>query len=399
MAETQLRPWKPLQVKGIVGAVPLYILIWLAFLLALMVLSNPARAFGTITRTCPTEGIQTSSAGFQPGGLILTSFDGRALWLYNIDTGTRYPLPDTVPCTRNCRLSPDFRSITFFDDNLNAFSQMRLDGTGRRMIIENAADVEWWGDGVYLIWTPGHGAFLLTESTGAREPLNVTGVTSIQPGGRWGVRVAQQGDAFNRTLVNLSDLSATVELGLDMPYFNAQSWSHDGRLLAYVAPIVLNPTLGMVGSELYTVAPDTGARQPLTNLAAEYGPARINGLAVGELAWSPDGGRIAFWVTPLTGPNPQSDAGEATIHVVEVATGNVMVYCGFSTSAHTPNPPRLLWSPTGTHLAFAGRVEGSTGGTLLLALNTIDGTYTSLSEGIAPALGAPDVVAWGLPPG
>lgn len=371
-----------------------------AFLILLITVQvEPARAFGTITRTCPTTDIRTGGAGFEPGGLILTSFDGRALWLYNIDSGTRYPLPDTVPCTRNCRLSPDFRSITFFDDGLNAFSRMRLDGTNRRMIIENAADVEWWSDGVYLIWTPGHGAFLLTEETGAREPLDVTSVTSIQPGGRWGVRVAQQGDAFNRTLVNLGGEGAPIDLGLDMSYFNAQSWSPDGRLLAYVAPIVLNPMLGMVGSELYTVAPDTGARQPLTNLAAEYGPARINGLAVGELAWSPDGGRIAFWVTPLTGPNPQTDTGEAMIHVVEVATGNVIVYCGFSTTAHTPNPPRLLWSPTGTHLAFAGRVEGSTGGTLLLVLNTIDGTYTSLSEGIAPALGAPDVVAWGLPPG
>ncbi|MDQ7036624.1 MAG: hypothetical protein Q9P01_17875 [Anaerolineae bacterium] len=65
---------------------------------------------------------------------------------------------------------------------------------------------------------------------------------------------------------------------------------------------------------------------------------------------------------------------------------------------HTPNTPRLVWSPDGTHIAFAGNVRGDNKGTLLLALNIETGIFTELSDGIFPAMGQADVYAWGFAP-
>jgi hypothetical protein len=74
------------------------------------------------------------------------------------------------------------------------------------------------------------------------------------------------------------------------------------------------------------------------------------------------------------------------------------VYCGYSTTEHTPNPPRLIWSPDSTHLAFGGNVPADDKGYLLLALDTTTGIFTELSNGLFPALGTADPVAWGLRP-
>jgi len=86
------------------------------------------------------------------------------------------------------------------------------------------------------------------------------------------------------------------------------------------------------------------------------------------------------------------------LHVVDVTTHNVTAYCGYSTADSTPNPPHLVWSPDGQYIAFGGAVRNNERGYVLLALDTETGVYTALSEGIFPMFGAPDVVAWGLPP-
>jgi hypothetical protein len=84
---------------------------------------------------------------------------------------------------------------------------------------------------------------------------------------------------------------------------------------------------------------------------------------------------------------------------VDTLTQDVRVYCGFSTDEHTPDPPRLHWSPGGTHIAFAGNVPADDKGYLLLTLDIETGVFTELSDGVFPALGKADVVTWGLPPG
>jgi hypothetical protein len=378
------------------------------FILILIALGSfivsPARSQAAVETICPGVGIQDVAPGFQPGGIILTTFDRAALWVFDIDRLRRYPLPETVPCTRNCRLSPDARWITYFNDATNAFNRMRVNGTERTLITEYASDVEWWSDDTYLIWTPAGSAYLLPHDGGEREVLDASGAISVQPGGRWGVVVEQNGDTFRRALINLELRGlegvndGRLVLGEDRAYYNAQAWSPDGHWLAYIAPAEVAGT-SAPGGELFAVAPGDSAPVQWTDLASLYGAARINGLAVGELAWSPDSTRLAFWVTEITGSDPLSNLGTAAIHMLDVATGDLSVYCGYSTTEHTPNPPRLVWSPDGTHLAFGGNVPGDDRGYLLLVLNAATGVFTSMSEGIYPAFGSADVVAWGLAPG
>lgn len=375
----------------------------IALVLLTFLLSTTVQAQSTLREICPAAPIQPVTPNYHPDGIILTSFDRSALWVYDIGRGRRYPLPDTAPCASNCRLSPDARWITYFNNAINTFNRMRLDGSERSLIAEYASDVDWWADGTYLIWTPGHTAYLQPAGSTEREYLNVSGIISVQPGGRWGVLVEQNGNGFQRDLLDLSmrDLvgigDGRIPLAEDRQYFNAQAWSPDGHWLAYVSP-----TFGeddtVIANEIFGIHPGDSAPTQWTELTATYGATRINGLAVGELSWSPDSTQIAFWVTELTGPDPEANTGSAVIHVLNVPTGEVTYYCGFSTTEHTPNPPRLVWSPDSTHLAFGGNVPGDDKGYLLLALDVETGVFTELSEGIYPALGTADVVAWGLPP-
>ncbi|HEX2906060.1 MAG TPA: hypothetical protein VHO69_04325, partial [Phototrophicaceae bacterium] len=277
-------------------------------------------------------------------------------------------------------------------------------GTERTPLVGYASDVVWWSPGTLLVWTPGREAYLLPETGGEREDLNVQSVSNLQPGGYWGIFSQQDGDAFRRALIDV-ELRDTVgvarqriDLGADVPYFDAASWSPDGQWLAYVKPGSFDAQAGIAGGEIFGVRPADGTQTQWTDFASVYGAVRINGRASGELGWSPDGTRLAFWVTELLGADPEGTLGSAMIHILDINTGAIQAYCGFTTDEHTPNPPRLVWSPDGTHLALGGNVPGDDRGYLLLALDTTTGIFTELSEGIYPTLGGPNPVAWGYAP-
>ena len=361
-------------------------------------------------QVCPSQQIQPKPAEFQPGGIILTTFDGAAIWVYNIDGGNRYPLPQTVPCIRNCRTSPDHLWLARIDsENGFAFYKMRFDGTQRTLMVSGAADVEWWTDDTLLVWTPDQEAYLVPEATAATAPrdyLNAHGAVAVQPGGLYALTLGQGSEGgFTRLLENLEFRNLTgvagaapVELGADVPYYNNAAWSPDGAWLAFVRQGTFDDSVGTYGSELWGIRPGDAAPTQWTDLHNAYGATRINGHTISDLIWSPDGTRVAFWMTELTGPNPLANTGSAVLHVYDVTTGALNAYCGYNTVEHTPNPPHLIWSPDGTHIAFGGNVQNDSKGYLLLALNTANGTYTELSDGIFPALGAPDVLGWGRLP-
>ncbi len=379
---------------------PVFVLILVVGLL--FAFAQPSHADDGVTQLCPAVGIQERDADFQPGGIILTTFDKSAIWVYNVDNGRRYPLPETSPCGHNCTLSPDATWLTYFNDPTNTFNRMRLDGTERALVAENAAEVSWWSADTLLIWTPGKRAYLQQMGSDARDYLNVQSVNSVQPGGRYGVLIEPKDDGFERYLVNLDlrgleDISdQRVDLGVDQAYFDAQSWSPDGQWLAFVRPVATSS--GRSGSEIFAIQPGDTAPIQWTHLTDTYGAVRINGVSVGELSWSPDGTRIAFWVTAITGGDPTVNLGTSVIHILDVASGSVTAYCGYATNEQTPNPSRLVWSPDGTTLAFAGVVPGDDSGYHLLTLDTATGTLTSLSVGVYPAFGSPDVIAWGTRP-
>lgn len=372
--------------------------------------AKTAQAQATPTPVCSTQGIQQRPADFQPGGIILTTFDRSAIWVYDIGRDTRYPLPETVPCTRNCTASPDRLWLTRMDINESGtFYKMRFDGTQRTRLVSNATDVQWWDPQTLLVWTPDQRAYLVPEAnamTASRDYLDASGVVAVQPGGRHALTVRQSAEGtFVRELENLEFRGLTgvagvagFALGEDISYYNGAAWSPDGAWLAYVKRGVFDDNAGVYGSELYGVQPGDSEPVQWTNLHQAYGATRINGQSIGDLSWSPDGKTVAFWVTELIGGNPLADTGSATIHTYNVETGDLRAYCGYSTVEHTPNPPRLVWSPDSTHIAFGGNVPGDNEGYLLLALDINDGRYTRLSTGIYPALGNADVIAWGERP-
>ncbi len=380
----------------------LHILSWMGLALILIGAIQVTKA-ASITDVCPSGGIQVRGGQFTPGGIILTAFDKASMWVYNIDANRRYPLPDTRPCGTNCRLSPDARWITYVDSITESYSKMRMDGTERTPLIDYAADVEWWSNDTLLVWTPGKDAYLQPQSGGDRDYLNTLGVASVQPNGRWGVKLKQDGDDFQRLMVNLAageniDLTA-VDLGIDRPYYDSAAWSPNGQWLAYVNSVTIDSATGQFSSEIYGAQPGTTyLPAKWTDFTNAYGAIRINGLTSGDLSWSPDGTHIAFWVMKLKGANPETDAEAASIYVLDVQSGETHHYCGFSTTEHTPNPPRLIWSPDSSHVAFGGNVPGDDKGYLLLALDINTGVFTQLSEGLFPTVIGPDPVAWGLAP-
>jgi len=376
-------------------------------LLALLLISGVSviQADNAITRVCPTDEITTRTADFTGTGIILTQFDSADLWVYEVGRDRRYPLPDTNACMNHCRLSPDYRWVSYFNDATNAYNRMTLLGTQRTLITEYASDVEWWSDDTYLIWTPARSAYLRAVAGVEREYLSAPGVIAIQPGGRYALLVEQDGDTFTRSLINLEVPRERLLLGEDRTYFNAHQWAPDGEWLAYVEPVPLDAGIANDGdaaaevtSEIFGIKPGNVLPAQWTDLTDEYGAVRINGIAVGDLAWSPDGRKIAFWVTPLTGADPLTNTGEAMLHVLDVTTRNVTAYCGYSSEQTTPNPPHLAWSPDGHYIAFGGEIANNEAAYVLLALDTESGVYTELSSGIFPMFGAPNVVVWGLPP-
>ncbi|MDX2140155.1 MAG: hypothetical protein SF123_18855 [Chloroflexota bacterium] len=357
----------------------------------------PAQAQSDIASICPSDPIAPRGREYTPGGYILTSFDRSALWVYDITGNRRYPLPETYPCTTNCRLSPDARWLLYFNDATNSYNRMRVDGTQRTLVSEYASQIEWWSPDTWLIWTPGRQAYLQRQDSAEREYLNVRGVSSIQPGGRWGVLSQPDGDGFRRALINLSNRAEQIDLGIDLAYYNDSTWSPDGLRFVYVAPVFADGDEETpIGSELHTISPTSPTPIRITSFASSYGNVRINGVAASALSWSPDSSRLAFWVIDLSQPQAEQTA---RIHVLDMGTRTVNSYCRFSTTTHTPNPPRLVWSPDGTQLAFGADIADDTRPTLLLTLDLTSGIVTIMSEGLYPALGTPDVAAWGLPPG
>jgi dipeptidyl aminopeptidase/acylaminoacyl peptidase len=365
-------------------------------------MSSPVAAQDhTITDVCPGLGVQARPADFPAQGIILSTWDGLAIWVYDIQRNTRYPLPNTRPCGTNCHLSQDARYITYHNVEEGAFGRMRLNGTDRTVLASYASEVDWWDVNTLLIWTGSNNAYLFSLLDGSIEWLRVPGLVNLQPGGYWGVVIEANDDGdFRRILVDTQADSAVsdtgIDLGPDEAYFNAMSWSPTGDWLAVVGPGVYDLLAERRGAELFAIRPSDAMLIQWTNLTDVYGAVRINGHAPGSISWSPDGRYIAFWVSELTGPDPAT-AEPSQLHVLDVTTGDLRRYCDYTTGQHTPNPPRLVWSPDGTYLSFAG-VNPTTGtGSLLIALQLETGVFTALSPDPYPAMGRPDAIAWGLP--
>lgn len=376
---------------------------WRIICVALMLLLSfsLSQAQSSIIDVCPDTGIQPRPATFESGGIILTSFDSNAIWVYDIDRNTRYPLPETRPCTSNCHLSPNAQWMIYLDPQTFAFSKMRLNGTQRTTLVNDATEVRWWASDTLLIWTTDQRAYLRAETASLAEAqfLPVDGLVSVQPGGYYALKIDGENGTFNRLMINTEQSEqAPVYLSEDRPYFNASAWSSDGQFLAYVGEGTVDDSLGIAGAELFIASPSNTIPQQVTSLSDTYGAVRINGYAPDDLSWSLDNRYIAFWVTELNGANPAENTEEAVLHILSVDSGELRRYCGFTTREHTPETPRIIWSPDSSYIAFAGNIPGDEKGALLLAVNIETGVFTELSNGMFPVYGIPQLNAWGTVP-
>lgn len=383
--------------------ISLLMLIWLAPL--------SSQADHVLSEICPETAFQNrwQGQGFDGSGMILTSFDGYWMWVYDVRRNVRYALDGVPACGSNCHLSRDGMWITYLrvsrgDFLRTGYGKMRLDGSRRTPLVDNVAEIEWWSDTALLVWDRDYSnAYLQSEDGWRFATLDVRGVISIQPNGYWGLHIRAEGDRFYRSLINLRtrnrppEQHLQVELGEDVRYFNAGAWSSDGKRYAFVIPIQ-QQTHAIISSEIFIFDPNRREFSQVTNLTEAYGAIRINGLNPSELSWSPDNRKIAFWVLPLGEDSPEAPSQTAILHVLDVETTHITRYCGYRAETHTPNPPKLRWSPDGTYIALGGNPPNDDRGALLMALHIETGIFYVLSAGLASTFGNTDVIAWGVKP-
>lgn len=372
------------------------------FLISILLSITTASAqVSNFIERCLISGIQSRPAGFEPGGIILTTFDANALWAYDIDRNSRYPLPNTAPCAGgNCHLSPDGLWVSYFNRLTREQHRMRLNGAESQPIYDDVAEAIWWAEDEILVWTSTQEAYLL-DNEGNPEPENLalsnSGIYSLQPGGDYGLSITQDGEDFYRVLVAMNS-GETQVISEDLPYFNAAAWSPDGEWLAYIGAGAYDETNRINGAELFGIRPGDATPTQWTDLNSIYGATRINDFRRNNLSWSPDGTKIAFWVIELLGSNPEGINRQAILHVYDVEQDELTAYCGFSTPEHTPFAPRIIWSPESTHLAFSAPLPDHTGGNVLITLNTRNGIFTELTNGLFNGGSPPELVGWGRLP-
>ena len=142
-----------------------------------------------------------------------------------------------------------------------------------------------------------------------------------------------------------------LRLFTEHPYTESSPrWSPDGRRLAC--------TIGTRGQDTAIIVIDTGTEETTFVGGSDE-------FFAGQLAWSPDGGRLAFSGGP--GDHP-------AIGVYDLASGSVTwAWEDHHVDAHHP-----VWAPDGAALAFLVDVEGETG---LCHVDLRDGSVTEYSIG------------------
>ena len=370
---------------------------WSIFVLLLLLTSVTNAA--APTEVCPAAARIPRERVFEPGGLILTAFDRQGLWVVDIEARTRYPLENTRLCGTNCRLSPDGRTVTYLDGEEELYRRMTLDGLYRETLYDDTAnDVLYWSADTLLIYTAGKRAYL-KNAAGNLTEIDMSTIISIQPGGLWALALDYRDGVFMRQLFNIALKNAPgnprVEVGPEARYFNAAAWSPDGVMVAAVIPAEAD---GVTGAELVIANPNTKETTQVTDFLATVGAIRIGGIGTGGVSWSPDSRYVAFWGAPLTGEDPEIDVQPASLYIYDHELGETRHYCGVTVEDITPEPPRLVWSPDGTHIAFAGNPPDDMRGSLLLALDIESGVFTELTEGMSNLMGRPNILAWGLRP-
>jgi len=255
-------------------------------------------------------------------------------------TGSR-TLTRRLPGINSPRWSPNGERIAFVRDApyrrspKAAIYLIQADGRGLHTVARGR-EPRWSPDGRRLLFVNSSGRIVVLEiASGRRREIGRGGLAVWSPDGK---QIAfmrytyDQGDVDGSSLLTMradgSDVRVIVGRGPKALY--NPEWSPDGRTIAVYAQ-----ELGNVGEgDIERVDPNTGVTRQL--VPPDIGDAT-------EVAWSPDGGKLAFV------------EHESAVAVLQVKTGHVKVVARV---ARPEFDPVVKWSPNGKQIGFI-RCSGS----------------------------------------
>lgn len=273
---------------------------WLAFLVTLPVLAFPSGT--TATASDPAR-----------NGLI-AAFTFEGIRIVDPSGGPGRDLPGTEEMSEPA-WSPDGKSLalTGWSEETFGVYTMKADGSERRLVLRNASSPAWSPDGKRLV--------LVRSSCAIPD-------TCDSDGGSASVLATVRADGTDVRDLVIDAVSADGVI-------SAPKWSPDGRSIAFV---------------------DQQRRIKVVGVEGDSDTARVVATGATNVAWSPDGSRLAFDRTVY-----ERESHWQVVVVLDLATGKETVLRGPEGSADSP-----AWSPDGTQLAFLSmkptRVTGHCGG-------------------------------------
>jgi Tol biopolymer transport system component len=308
------------------------------------------------------------------GGVFVVGADGAGLQQL---TGSA--------CDRELSWSPSSDRLLF--STADGLVVIRPDGSGRKLIAEQAELATWSPDGEFVAYLGGNPEFLYVsnaDGTGARRvptpdlfveqspvlwtpaaPATVT--TAPAPSnGRIAfirTRAGSEGDGRTADLLTANPDGTDVSRMASATTASAPAWSPDGTRIAFDATADGVPGLFVMdadGSDLHRV---TTCDQDEA-CSGEGSP-----------SWSPDGTRLAFW---------SDREGQEGLWLVEVNDGSLSLLAG----GVSIGPPS--WSPDGRLIAAAGNRVASPEKREIVLVDAESGAITMeiTPDGLAPSFGA-----------
>lgn len=215
------------------------------------------------------------------------------------------------------------------------------DGANPRLIYKS-------GDCYHLTWSPSGNTIAFSEIVEGKDRLTLIDVSSRSVS-RWSrefLDIDGIGWSPDGTQIIVNGVLAIGE-GLGRLYLanadgtNLQALTPTNWMVRYPHWIIGSRTIVFARFEvnqptrLYALDLETGSTREIYNLG---------NLKVGEIAWSPDGKRIAF---------TSSEGGNSEIYILNLATGNRQ-----RLTFHEASDSQPAWSPDGKKIVFTSNRDG-----------------------------------------